>query len=376
MKIAVNTRLLISGKMEGIGWFMYESLRRITEQHKEHEFIFIFDRPYSEEFVFSENVIPVVVHPQARHPFLWYLFFDWGVTRALKKHKADLFLSPDGWLSLRTKVPSIPVIHDLNFECYPEHIPPLVRKYYHYFFPRFAKKACRIGTVSEFTKQDISDRYGIHKDRIDVLYNGADEKYRPYSTEDIALVRKKYSKGWPYFLFIGLIHPRKNLARLIQAYDQFRKETPSKVKLLVVGSKKWWTTDIKDAYECARYKEDIIFTGRVTPEQIREIIPSALAMTYVSIFEGFGIPILEAMFCDVPVITSNVSSMPEVGGDAAVYVDPFSTESITQALKLVYRDENLRKELIEKGKLQRARFSWQKTADNLWNCIQKEIDKK
>jgi glycosyltransferase involved in cell wall biosynthesis len=181
MKIAVNTRLLLKDKMEGIGWFTYETLKRITASHPEIEFIFIFDRKPSQDFIFSENVQAVVAHPQSRHPILWYLFFEFGVYRVLKKHKPDLFLSPDGWLSLRSNTPQLAVIHDLNFEKHPEFVPFLVRKYYLYFFPRFAKKARRLTTVSEYSKKDIVSRYGVDEDKVDVVYNGVNDVFRVHS---------------------------------------------------------------------------------------------------------------------------------------------------------------------------------------------------
>lgn len=370
MRIAVNTRLLLPNKLEGIGWFTYENLKRITKDHPEHEFIFIFDRPYSEEFVFSDNVIPVVAKPQSRHPVLWYLFFEWGVPRILKKYKPDLFISPDGWLSLRTKTPSMAVIHDLNFENYPEYIPFIYRKYFQYFFPRFAKKAKRLCTVSEFTKKDIHNRYGIANEKIDVVYNGANEIYVPVPDDRKKEIRALYAQGAPYFLFIGLIHPRKNLARLITAFSTFRKETQSDTKLVIVGSKKWWTEEIKNAYDSSDHKDQIIFTGRIESSELKDVIASAFAMTYVSIFEGFGIPILEAMFCDVPVITSNTSSMPEVGGDAALYADPFSVRSIADQMILLFNDKALREKLISEGRNQRIKFSWQQTSEKLWKSIE------
>ena len=123
MKIAVNTRLLLKGKLEGIGWFTYQTLRRMTEAHPEHEFIFIFDRKYDNEFIFSKNVMPVVVSPPARHPILWLIWFEWSVNRVLRKYKPDLFLSTDGHLSLSTKTPSVAVIHDINFHHRPGDLP-------------------------------------------------------------------------------------------------------------------------------------------------------------------------------------------------------------------------------------------------------------
>lgn len=376
MNIAVNTRLLIKDKFEGIGWFALENLKRITRKHKEHQFIFLFDRPFSEEFIFSDNIIPVVIPPAARHPFLWYLWFEYSVTYALKKHKADFFLSPDGWLSLKTPVKSLPVIHDLNFEHYPEFIPFIPRKYYHHYFPLFAAKAHRIATVSEFTKKDIVEKYHVDPEKIDVVYNGANEMYRPLNEEEKEKTRFEFSQGCPYFLFIGLIHPRKNLSNLFAAFEKFKHSFAGNTKLVVVGDKKWWTEDIESAFNKMNYQQDIIFLGRVPPEALKRIIGSALAMTYVSFFEGFGIPILEAMYCDVPVITSDCSSMPEVAGNAGILVDPFSPDSIKDALCKIASDADLRLQLIELGRTQRTNFSWDKTSDRLWDSIQKSLDTK
>lgn len=371
MRIAVNTRLLIPGKLEGLGWFTYETLKRITNAHPEHQFIFIFDRPYSNEFIFSDNITPVVAFPPSRHPVLWYLFFDWSVTRVLKKYKADIFLSPDGWLSLRTKVPSMPVIHDLNFFQNPEWITPVTRMYFNYFFPRFARKAARIGTVSEFSKNDISTRFQINTDKIDVLYNGSNEKYGPINEQVKEETRLKYTDGKPYFLFLGLIHPRKNLDNIILAYNRFRESGFEHIKLLVVGSDKYQAESTRLLYQSSKFKEDIIFAGRLPDSELNNIVGSALAMVYASLFEGFGIPILEAMRCRIPVITSNTSSMPEVAGEAALLVDPHSPGSISKAMISLAKDENLRYDLIEKGTVQMTKFSWDRTANLLWQSIEK-----
>ena len=254
LNIAINTRLLLKNKLEGIGWFTYETLKRITVNHPEHRFFFLFDRPYSEEFIFSDNITPVVVGPQTRHPVLWYLWFEWSIPAVLKRHKADLFISPDGYLSLKTDVPSLPVIHDLNFEYYPEYMPFLVRKYYQFYFPKFARKAVRIATVSEFSKQDIIKNYGIDADIIDVVYNGANENYGPISEEEKQKTRDKYSGGVPFFLFTGAILPRKNIANIFTGFDQFRKSHSNETKLLIVGKRKWWTKEIRHAYENMQYK--------------------------------------------------------------------------------------------------------------------------
>ena len=373
MRIAVNTRLLLSGKLDGIGWFTCETLKRITREHPEHHFIFIFDRPPSQEFLFSDNITPVVAYPQARHPVLWYLFFDWGVPSALKKHRAELFLSPDGWLSLRTETPSLAVIHDLNWEHNPRFVPWLVRKYYCHYFRRFARKAVRIATVSEFSRQDIASRYSIDPAEIDVVYNGAGEVFRPLTPDEITAARNQYSGGAPYFLFVGAIHPRKNLKNLLLAFDRFRLQTGSHTKLVVAGPKKWWTSDLKAAYSDMRHKKEVVFTGRVSAAELGRLTGACLALAYVSFFEGFGIPMLEGMNCDVPVIAGNVSSMPEVGADAALYVDPASVESIADALAKVDNDEPLRQALISAGRRRRNDFSWDKTAKLLWASMEKAM---
>lgn len=374
MNIAVNTRLLIKDKLEGIGWFTYESLKRITVQHPEHQFYFIFDRNYHNEFIFSGNITPIVLYPQARHPLLFYLWFEYSLASLLKRLNADLFLSPDGYLSLKAETKSLAVIHDLNFEHYPKDLPFLIRKYYCYYFPRFASKAARIATVSEFSKQDIVNLYRIPAEKVDVVYDGANEIYFPLSPDEAMKIRKQYSGGSPYFIFIGSIHPRKNLVNLFRAFDIFKRDVSSDVKLMVVGAKKWWTPEINQAFKEMRSSEEVIFTGRLNTGELRLALGASLALTYVSYFEGFGIPIVEAFRMNTPVITSNVTSMPEVAGDAALLVDPLNPESIANAMKQVAESTLLRDDLIRKGEIRKQLFTWQKTADRLWASIEKTVN--
>lgn len=372
MIIAVNTRLLLPGKLEGIGRFTDETLKIITAKHPEHRFLFIFDRNFSEAFIYASNITPVICFPPARHPLLWYWFFEHGIPSVLKKHHAEIFLSPDGWLSTRTDVPSLPVIHDLNFVHYPEFIPFHVRKYYHHFFPKFIHKATRIATVSEYTKKDIEAWQHIGETNIDVVFNGA-RGFAPADERVKAKIREKYTGGAPYFLFVGLIHPRKNLVNLIKAYDLFRAAVPEKVKLVIAGANKWWTSEMENALQSCRYNEDIIFTGRVTEDELPALVASALSMVYVSWFEGFGIPVLESMYADVPVLCSSTTSLPEVAGDAALMADPSDIHAIKSGMIRIYKDPVLRQRLIEKGRLQREKFTWERTADLLWQSVEKCI---
>jgi len=371
MRIAVNTRLLIKDKLDGIGWFTYETLKRICSLHPEHDFIFLFDRPWDPEFIFEINVYPVVIGPPARHPFLWFIWFEFSVPRALKKHKADLFLSPDGYLSLRTRVPSISIIHDINFFHRPKDLPLLSRWYYNYFFPKFAGKARRIGTVSEFSKKDIVKSYGISPGKIDVMHNGANEIYKPGNNLEQRHCWDLISGSKPYFIFIGTIHPRKNLSNLLLAFDLFRKASAKEFKLVIVGAKFFLNSDLEKIYDKMQFRNDVIFAGRLGPIELASTLASAEALTFVPHFEGFGIPVIEAMYCDIPVIASNVTSLPEVAGDAALFVDPNDIEDIALAMKRIVFEPGLKEELIEKGRIQRTKYSWDKTAEKLWEMIEK-----
>ena len=372
MRIAVNTRLLLKGKLEGIGWVAYETLKRIVLAHPEVEFYFIFDRKPDPMFLFADNVKPVVLFPQARHPFLFIWFFELSVPRALRSIKADLFYSPDGYLSLRTKVPQVVEFHDLNFEHFPGDMPRIHLWHYKRYFPKFARKAERIVTVSEFSKQDIVDCYGVSPEKIDVAFNGVNEIFKPLPEVEREAIRAKYSGGHPYFMFVGSLHPRKNLARLFTSFDKFKQRNENDVKLVIVGEKRWWTEPIQKAYDAMGCKEDVIFVGRLSAEELHKVTASALASVYVSYFEGFGIPILEAFRCDTPVITSNVTSMPEVAQDAALLVDPFNEEAIAEAMLKVL-DAETRKVLVEKGRERAKAFSWDQAADIIWNSLMQSI---
>ena len=375
MKIAVNTRLLLAGKLDGMGWFTYETFKRITQSHPEHEFIFMFDRPYSPEFIFSDNIRPVILRPPARHPVLWYAWFEYSVPAALQKYEADIFISPDGYLSLKTSVPSLAVIHDINFHHRPEDLPYLTRIFYRNFFPLYAKKSEIIVTVSEYSKQDICKSYDIPPQKIHVVSNGANPLFRPLSRDEILKVRDTYTGGNPYFVFIGNLHPRKNVPRLLQAYDLFREKVTRDYRMVIVGEKMFMTAEIERVLRQMKNAREIVFTGWLDPKSLFSVTGGATALTFVPLFEGFGIPIIEAMYCDTPVLASNVTSLPEVAGNAAIYADPYDVQSIAEQMIQIATDENLRKDLIEKGRIRRQNFSWDKTAEGLWHCIEELIGK-
>ena len=374
MRIAVNTRLLLKGKLEGIGWFTYQTLERIVRNHPEHEFFFFFDRAYDPSFVFASNVTPVVVHPQARHPVLFYLWFEWSIPFMLRKYKIDLFLSPDGYLSLSTKVPTCVVIHDLAFEHYPDHYVGSHRIYWRHYSPLFARKATRIATVSTFSKGDICKRYGIAPEKVDVVFNGAHDEYRPLSYEEREEVKKQYADGCEYFVFAGAIHPRKNIANLLKAFVAFKKHQRTNMKLVIVGRPAWKYDEVEEMKATMPYKDDVKWVGYMNIDKLSKVIGGAYALVYASLFEGFGIPILEALQCGVPGVVSNTSSMPEVAGDAALLVDPTDPADIADKMHLIYKDEALRARLIRNAPAQVQKFNWDASAKKLWECMMKCVE--
>ena len=374
MRIGVNTRLLLEGRLDGIGWFACETLRRMVASHPEHSFYFFFDRKPSEHFIFASNVVPIVVNPPARHPILWWLFFECGITRALKRYNIDLFLSPDGFIPLHPKVPTLTVIHDLNFEHSDGNLKGSHQRYMTHYFRRFAKNATRVATVSEYSKQDIMETYGIDGTKVDVVYDGSHPGYRPHSEEEKQATRQLFTSGCPYIIFVSTILKRKNLANLLTAFEQVKNLEPGNLKLVVVGSKVWWQDELAKAYDKMTHKDDVIMPGHVDAKELAALMSASEALVYPSYFEGFGIPILEAMYAETAVICSNTTSMPEVGGDAVIYIDPHSPEDTAHAISNIQQPE-IRNTLIEKGRRQRTKYSWERTANLLWTSMMHTIGK-
>ncbi len=376
MNILVNTRLLLNNKMEGIGLFTHELMQRVVKKHPEHTFYFLFDRPYDLRFVYAPNVIPLVYGPQARHPLLYILWFEHTIPKVVKKYHITLFFSPDHYLSLRAKVPTLLAVHDINFMHHPKYLPWLNAKYHLYFFPKFVNRAEHLVAVSHFTKNDLVSFFHLPNEKIDVVYNASNMPQGVLSTDEIQQTRKKYAYGHSYFFYIGTLNQRKNIIRMMKAFDKFMDETQADISFVIGGRALWTDQQMETAYQQLKYKDKIIFTGRLEQTEAKLLMGSALALIFVSLFEGFGVPILEAMSSGVPVITSNVTAMPEIGGDAACYVNPLSVDEICTAMKCLYTDDSFKKELIQKGFQRVADFSWDKSADALWDALIKTIPEK
>ena len=369
MKIAINTRFLLPGQLEGFGWYTHEIVRRMVLAHPEDEFIFLFDRPYDKRFVYAENVTPVALAPRARFALQFLAWFEWSVPKALKKYHADVFFSPDSMCSLSTRVPTVMTCHDLVPLHFPEQVPRLHRHYLLLVLPKFLRRADRILTVSAYVQQDITQTCGISLKKITAVYNACREGFIPLNETDKQIVRQRFSAGKPYFFYAGSIHPRKNIQRLIRAFDLFKTKTAAPLKLLLAGRFAWQTGEVLSAYEQATHRADIQFLGYVPEEDLPRLTAAATALTYLSISEGFGLPILEAMHCDTPVLAANTSCLPEIAGDAALLVDPFSEAAMAEGLEKLWSDQNFAQKLVEKGRVQRGKFNWDRAAEEIYEVL-------
>lgn len=365
--------MLIAGKIDGFGRFSLEILKRLTHNNPQVHFVFLFDREYDDEFIFSDNITPIVLSPKARHPLLYYYWFEFSVKSILNRMNPDLFFSPDGFLSLGADCKQIGVLHDINFFHHPKDLKWIYSKYYNHFFPRFAKKSNRLITVSEYSKQDISKNYNINADKIGVVYNGISNGFYPRTEKTNLETREKISNGCPYFLFVGSIHPRKNIPILLKAFDVFKKQTGSPYKILLCGQFFWGLNEIEKVFDAMEFRSDVILTGRVGETQLQEIYSAAECLTYVPYFEGFGIPLVEAMASGIPIITSKTTSMPEVAGDAAILVNPLDVEEIANAMVEVSNNQHKKNQLVQNGLQRKNLFSWDESASRVWNCIVKTI---
>lgn len=367
MNIAVNTRLLLKDRIEGIGRFAFESLKELVKLRPQDTFYFYFDRPYESAFIFSKNIIPVVVHPQARHPLLWEIWFNYMLPYYFKKHHIDVFFSPELYVSEKIEIPQIAVFHDINYMHQPDLVPGWGGRYMRHKTPLFAEKAARILTVSEFSAFDISSTLNIPTHKMGVCYNGVSSKFKQQDS--------KPPRENPFFLVFGAINPRKNIVNILRAFDQFKQEDYNNHNLIFIGKKMNWTSNMQKALNKMTYKTDVIFMDRQSDETACWYLNHAQALVYTSLFEGFGLPIIEAQQCGCPVITSQTSCLPEISGDAALLVDPINTEEICYALKSFQEDSDntIRIDYIAKGFQNVKRFKWTEVANKINQTIDSVI---
>lgn len=332
------------------------------------DFLLVVDRPDEALFHLGPNVEVRRIRIPARRPWLIRWWFGRPMSRVLKTWNADAFVSLEGPIAteMPTDFPQLSVIHDLNFEHRPDGLPARWAQYYTTEFPKYARRADVLGTVSEFSRRDLERTYGLDASYIQVFPNAADESFQPATKTEVEQAQKTFAAGRPYFLFVGSLHPRKNVDGLLAAFETYCIQGGS-WELVVVGVA-MWSKDLPRM--SAEAESRVHFAGRLEQEELVVAVSGAQGLVFVPWFEGFGIPVVEAMACGVPVIASNVTSVPEVCGDAAfALVDPSETSSIAAEMMRLESDEGAAQEAAERG-LRRARdFSWSATAAKLSGAL-------
>ncbi|MBO0863323.1 MAG: glycosyltransferase family 4 protein, partial [Chloracidobacterium sp.] len=264
------------------------------------------------------------------------------------------------------RTPLVVTIHDLAFERMPETFTRRGSFQLKLTVRRTAKRAARIATVSEYSRQDLLNIYKLSPEKVAVTYNGVGTSFSPQPSvpEEAEEIRRRFGVSRDFLLAVGSLQPRKNMVRLIRAYAKLRNEREDfSPQLVIVGRKLWLTSEIFDEVKRQRWADDVILTGYVDDRDLPALYRAARAFVYPSLFEGFGLPPLEAMACGTPVVTSDVSSLPEVAGEAALLIDPNDEQALANALLEIVNDEGLRAELRQKGIAQAKKFTWRDAAE-------------
>jgi glycosyltransferase involved in cell wall biosynthesis len=304
-------------------------------------------------------------------PRLWTHF---RLALELAQHPPDVLFVPAHVLPLYCPVPAVVTVHDLGYAHYPEAHRPFDRWYLDWTTRRHTRVARHIIADAQATKDDLIRLYGANPDHITVVYLGRDERLTPVTDLGlIAQTKARYGIQGDYLLYIGTLHPRKNLARLVEAFHLARQSLPPSaqaVKLVIAGQQGWLYDEIFARVEALGLQGQVLFPGYIAGEAKPPLLSGALACVFPSLYEGFGLPVLEAMACATPVLTSNVSSLPEVAGEAALLVDPQRAEEIAGGLVQLMVNADLRQQLVERGLRQVERFSWEKAAGEVLEILE------
>jgi glycosyltransferase involved in cell wall biosynthesis len=370
MRIAINTRLLLQSKTDAYSYFVKEVFYRIAKNNQEHEFYFLFEGPPEESFISAANIHRIIVKPLARHPLLWKFWYNRQIPSILKKIKADVFVSPDSVCSLRTEVPQCLLVHNLAFLYYPHFMSKSHLRYYRKNTPLCLHKAKTIVTASEFLKKEINKQYHTPPEKISVIYGAVNSVFIPLPEEEKEIIKQKYTGGTGYFLFSSPALLEENFISVLKAYSVFKKKQKSSMKLVIVSNTQK-TKLFVTLLQTYKFRNDVVLMNQLTEKELAGLVASAYAMIYPYSFKGFDELPLQALQCNVPAVVANAGSLPEIGGNAYLYFDPQNFEDIAQKMTRVYKDEDLRNELIRFGQERLIQFTWEKTALAMWDCILK-----
>lgn len=362
MKIAIQAADLDASRIDGTRVYIHNLLKHFGALDSSSEF-FIYHRKFFNPELIPPNFSNYRVIKKD-FPFLWTQIC---FARQLQKDAPDVLWMPMHNIPLfRGKgIKTVVTIHDLAYKYFPRHFPLGTLLKINLLSHWAIRKSDRIIAVSESTKRDILKFYpNIPEKKIRVIHHGFDgevfERERDMQRE--RELKEKLGIRGEYILYSGALQPRKNIPRLVEAFELLKRETASKLQLVLLGEKAWLWKNLTRRVERSAYKEDIILPGKAAFEEIGHIVRGATLYVFPSLYEGFGIPILEAMAAGVPVIAADNSSLREVGGEAAVYFQARDERELLHRMREILSSETLREELVSKGKKQAGKFSWEKCA--------------
>ncbi|MEA2020338.1 MAG: glycosyltransferase family 1 protein [Patescibacteria group bacterium] len=380
MKIGFDASQITAPQKAGTGNYSYCLAQALAACDSDNSYIFFFRKNPSDqvkETIFARN--SDFSYKVLETSFLWT---HGALAKETFLGELDLLFMSYPTLPL-IRDPSLKTVvtfHDLGFDFLPEY-QKFLKKYFLRLFPRIAaKQATRIIAVSSSTKEALVEKYNVSPAKVSVIYEGVDVPrfQKTYSSVEKKATFSKYNVKKPFILFVGTIQPRKNLERLIAAFSRLKQRSDEKLanlSLVLAGKRGWLADEVYLAPQKYKVGSWVNFLGRVPDEDLPLLYQEAECVAFPSLLEGFGLPVLEAMAAGTSVVTSRVSSLPEVGGDAAFYVDPQDVESIASGLYKVLTDVDLREKLIEKGLQRVGDFSWESSAKKLLNVFEK-VDKK
>lgn len=369
MKIGIDIRTLMDIKYSGVSEFTLNLLNSIFKKDKINEYILFYNSGKNISDRIPNFNFPNIRIVKRRYPnkifnYLFQKFLNWPKIDQLLG--VDLFFIPHiNFIALSNAAKKIIVIHDLSFLKYKKFF-STKKNIWHKMInvKKLLSNFDIIITVSNNTKNDIIDEYKIEAKKIKVIYSGIDAKYKKITNEVLLNnIQIKYCLPKKYIFYLGNIEPRKNIESLIIAYEKLKRKNEFKdLYLVIAGGVGWKTRKIINIWKKSIYKNDIIFLGYIDDFDKPSLYSLSSVFIYPSFYEGFGFPIIEAMSCETPVITSNVSSMSEIVGTAAICVDPYNTNEIAISIQSILSDQYLKKNIIKKGLAQASLFNWEKTA--------------
>lgn len=356
MRIGIDARLVYYSRA-GIGQYIKGLVKGLSESDEDHEFVLLQSRKDRTVLADQPNFFRKSLWTPSHHRLE-----QLALPLEISPLRLDILHSPDFIPPFRRDYRSVITVHDLAFILYPHFLTEESARYYGQI-DRAVRHADHIVADSQSTKRDIINFLGVPESKITVIYAAADGEYRPI-TEDRSLkaVQEKYSLDGPFLLFVSTIEPRKNLPTLLRAFRRLLDDYKLDVKLTVVGQRGWFCGEVFAVTESQNLSENVAFLGHVPMEDLVLLYNAAQALVHPSYYEGFGLPPLEAMACGTPSIVANVSSLPEVVGDASLLIAPDDVEGWTVAMWRVLTDNSLRSELSAKGLTRAQLFSWKKAA--------------